>query len=70
MKQPTRSSRSLISVRAGVVLALSLAVGTAATCLCAASGQALAAALMAGGAATGAAVLTFDRIIGNSSRTY
>jgi Cu/Ag efflux pump CusA len=68
MNDDNKTGNSLISIRAAVVLALSLAVGVVATALCMGE-QELSSALMAGGAATGSALIVFNQIIGGSSRS-
>lgn len=55
----------LLTVRASLVLALSLLVGGAAAGLTIASGGGWASALLAGGAAVGGAIALFDQIIGD-----
>lgn len=56
----------LLTVRASLVLVLSLLVGGAATGLTVVSGVGWASALLAGGAAAGAAIALFNQIIDDS----
>ncbi|MEH0826306.1 MULTISPECIES: hypothetical protein [unclassified Micromonospora] len=56
----------LLSVRASLVLALSLLVGSAAAGLTIASGGGWAGALLAGGTAVGGAIVLFNQIIDDS----
>ncbi|SCL20271.1 hypothetical protein GA0074692_0827 [Micromonospora pallida] len=56
----------LLSVRASIILALSVLAGGAAVGLTFASGGGWASALLAGGAAAGSALLLFNQIIGDN----
>lgn len=54
----------LLSLRAAVVLLLALLVGLSACVLAYLAGHSLPAALLAGGSATGGAVMLFNSVIG------
>lgn len=68
-KQPHPDNRPyLLSVRASIILALSVLVGVGATALTIAAGGGWAAGLLAGGSAAGAAITLFNQIIGDTGR--
>jgi len=64
VRNPRKPQERLLSLRSTVILLLAVLIGGVTCWLTRAAGRSVAEALLAGGAATGGAVLFFNQVIG------
>jgi hypothetical protein len=67
VRNPRQPHERLLSLRSTVILLLAVLIGGVTCWLTRAAGRSVAEALLAGGAATGGAVLFFHQIVGEGS---
>jgi hypothetical protein len=67
VRNPRQPHERLLSLRSTVILLLAVLIGGVTCWLTRAAGRSVAEALLAGGAATGGAVLFFNQVIGEGS---